>query len=85
MNKILVIFSLLLISTLCDNRDILQQGLNGAFEQNKLPDPTTIIPCIDEDTAGKIVKFIGSTLDKAAKGSVSDIISLINDVKKFGD
>jgi hypothetical protein len=24
-------------------------------------------------------------LEKAAKGSVSDIISLINDVKKFGD
>ncbi len=41
------------------NKEIIQQGLNGLFEQNKLPDPTTIVPCIDEDTAGKIVTFGG--------------------------
>ena len=41
------------------NKEILQQGLNGLFEQNKLADPTTIVPCIDEDTAGKIVIFAG--------------------------
>ena len=58
------------------NKEIIQQGLNGLFEQNKLPDPTTIVPCIDEDTAGKIVKFIGDVLAKAAKGSISDLISL---------
>jgi hypothetical protein len=29
------------------NKEILQQGLNGLFEQNKLPDPVTIVPCID--------------------------------------
>ena len=41
------------------DKEILQQGLNGLFEQNKLPDPTTIVPCIDDDTAHKIVVFIG--------------------------
>lgn len=41
------------------NKEIIQQGLNGLFEQNKLPDPTTIVPCIDEATAGKIVTFAG--------------------------
>jgi hypothetical protein len=59
--------------------------LNGLFEQNKLPDPTTIIPCIDDGTAHKIVVFAGQLLDKAAKGSVKDIISLIQLVKDFGN
>ena len=67
------------------DKEIIQQGLNGLFEQNKLPDPTTIVPCIDDDTAHKIVVFGGQLLQKAARGSVQDIISLIDMVKKFGD
>ena len=67
------------------NKEILQQALNGGFEQNKLKDPTTIVPCIDEDTAKKIVDFVGVALEKAAKGSIGDLISLIDLVKKFGD
>ncbi len=67
------------------NKEILQQGLNGLFEQNKLADPTTIVPCIDEATAGKIVTFIGQVLEKAAKGSVADLISLKDLIKNFGD
>ena len=55
---------------------ILQQTLNGLFEQNKLPDPKTIMPCIDDDTAHKIVVFAGQVLEKAAKGSISDLLSL---------
>lgn len=43
------------------------------------------MPCIDDATAHKIVVFIGQVLDKAAKGSISDIIGLIDLVKKFGD
>jgi hypothetical protein len=39
-----------------------------------LPDPTTIVPCIDDDTAHKIVVFAGEVLGKAAKGSVKDLI-----------
>ncbi len=67
------------------NKEILQQALNGAFVENKLPQPTTIVPCIDEATAKKIVDFIGVVLEKAAKGSVSDLISLVDLIKKFGD
>lgn len=86
MSKILAIFAFLLVSSMClTNKEILQQGLNGIFEQNRLPDPKTIVPCIDEDTAGKIVSFIGVVLEKAAKGSIADIVSLIDLVKKFAD
>ena len=59
--------------------------MNGLFEENKLKDPTTIVPCIDETTAGKIVVFIGKILDQAAKGGVSDIIKIIDEIKAFGD
>ena len=66
------------------DKQILQQGLNGLFEQNKLPDPTTIVPCIDDNTAHKIVVFIGQVLEKAAKGSVSDLIALKKLIEDFG-
>jgi len=33
------------------NQDIIQQALNGLFESNGLPHPTTITPCIDDDSA----------------------------------
>lgn len=86
MSKILVVFVILLVSTLSlTDKEILQQTLNGLFEQNKLPDPTTIVPCIDDDTAHKIVVFAGQILDKAAKGSVGDILSIIQLVKDFGN
>ena len=60
MSKILVYLALLMVSSLCmTNQEIIQQGLNGGFEQNWLPRPTTIIPCIDEATAKQIVDYIG--------------------------
>jgi len=59
--------------------------LNGLFEENKLPDPTTIVPCIDDTTAHKIVLFVGEVLEKAAKGSIADLVSLISLIKNFGD
>ena len=59
MRKLLVLLSFILLTQALTNKEILQQGLNGLFEQNKLPDSTTIVPCIDEDTAHKIVVFIG--------------------------
>jgi len=67
------------------DKEILQQGLNGLFEQNKLADPTTIVPCIDDTTAHKIVVFIGDVLEKAAKGSVSDLIALKSLIEDFGN
>lgn len=86
MVKIFVLFTVLFVSTFSlTNKEILQQALNGLFEENKLPDPTTILPCIDEATAKKIVDFIGVVLGKAARGSVSDLISLSDLIKKFGD
>ena len=42
------------------------------------------MPCIDDDTAHKIVVFIGQLLDKAAKGSISDLTSISQLVKDFG-
>jgi hypothetical protein len=86
MNKVFTILAVLLVSTVClTDKEILQQTLNGAFEQNKLPAPKTIIDCLDDATAKKIVALIGTVLDKAAKGSPADIISLIDIVKKFID
>jgi hypothetical protein len=67
------------------DKDILQQTLNGLFEENKLPDPTTIVPCIDDDTAHKIVVFAGQVLEKAARGSISDLIALKDLIEQFGD
>ena len=67
------------------DKEIIQQTLNGLFEQNKLADPTTIVPCIDDDTAHKIVVFGGEVLEKAAKGSITDLVQLISLIKGFGD
>ena len=67
------------------DKQIIQTTLNGLFEENKLPDPTTILPCIDDDTAHKMVVFIGQVLEKAAKGSISDLIALKDIIQKFGD
>jgi hypothetical protein len=67
------------------DKEILQQALNGLFEQNKLKDPTTIVPCFDDKSAHDTVVFIGTVLDKAAKGSISDLLSLKDLIQKFGD
>jgi len=67
------------------DKEILQQLLNGLFEQNKLPDPKTIVPCFDDKSAHDTVVFIGTVLDKAAKGSLSDLIALKDIIEKFGD
>jgi hypothetical protein len=68
MRKILALLALVLLAQAITDKEILQQGLNGLFEQNKLPDPTTVVPCIDDATAHKIVLFIVELLEKAAKG-----------------
>ena len=85
MQKILVVLALIFITTVSiTDKQIIQQTLNGLFEENKLPDPTTIVPCIDDDTAHKIVVFAGQLLDKAARGSLNDIINIIQLIKDFG-
>jgi hypothetical protein len=72
------------IPTITD-REIIQQGLNGLFEQNKLKDPVTIVKCIDDVSAHKMVVFAGEVLDKAAKGSLSDLIALVPLINDFSD
>ena len=67
------------------DRETLQQTFNGLFEQNKLSDPKTVVPCFDDATAHNTVVFIGTLLDKAAKGSISDLIGLKDLVQKFAD
>lgn len=85
MRKILALLALVLLAQAITDKEILQQGLNGLFEQNKLPDPTTVVPCIDDATAHKIVLFIGELLDKAAKGGVTDLVKLVDLIKGFKD
>ena len=87
-NIIMKLLILVLLATLAftiTDKEIIQQALNGAFEQNKLPDPKTIVPCIDDTSAHQIVVFIGQVLDKAAKGSLSDLLSLPKLIKDFGN
>jgi hypothetical protein len=67
------------------DKDTLQTTLNGLFEQNKLPDPKTVVVCFDDKSAHDTVVFVGTLLDKAAKGSLSDLLSLKDLVQKFGD
>lgn len=58
--KFVIMMALVLASAVAlTDKEILQQTLNGLFEQNKLPDPVTIVPCIDDVTAHKLVLFIG--------------------------
>ena len=85
MRKLLAILAIVLVAQAITDKEILQQTLNGLFEENKLPDPTTIVPCIDDATAHKIVVFAGEVLDKAAKGSPTDLVQLVNLIKGFGD
>jgi hypothetical protein len=59
--------------------------VNGLFEQNKLADPTTIVQCNDDKSAHDTVVFIGTVLDKAAKGSISDLLGLKDLIQQFGD
>jgi hypothetical protein len=70
---LLGVLLVVLVQTLTD-KEIMQQGLNGAFEENKLPHPTTIVDCFDDATAHKVVEFGGQILAKAAAGSVSDYL-----------
>lgn len=66
--------TLLAIAHTITDQEVIQLTLNGAFEENLLPDPTTIVPCIDDETARKIVVFTGEILFKATKSSLTDFV-----------
>jgi len=67
------------------NIDIIQLFLNGLFEANGLADPTTITPCIDDESAAKIVQFIPELFKAVGKASVFNYNKVIDLVKNFGD
>lgn len=57
MIKILALLGLLILSLALTDKQIIQAGLDGLFNANKLPNSTTVVPCIDDATAHKIVAF----------------------------
>lgn len=71
--------------SLASGKDSIQQGLNGLFDVNKLPQSTTIVPCIDEKTASSIIDFGGSLLSKACSASIADFATIVKMVQDFGD
>lgn len=82
--KIVIAVLLVALTLSVTDKQALQSTFDGAFEQNKLPKPTTIIECIDDASAHQIVVFVGKLLDKAAKGSISDLLSLQKLIEDFG-
>ena len=63
----------------------MQQGFNGLFQVNKLPDPTTIVPCFDDKTADSVIDFGGKLLAKACSASISDFAAIVKMIQDFGD
>lgn len=59
--------------------------MNGGFEENKLSDPSSIVACLDDDTAHVAVFFIGTVFDKAANGGLSDIPVVLKLIRDFLD
>ena len=86
MSKAVITFVFLVVSAASlSNQDILQQALNGVFSQNWLPNPTATIDCIDETTSKQIVDFIDASLEKLAKGSISDILPVLKRISTYTD
>jgi hypothetical protein len=83
--KVLCLIALISLSLAMTDKEIIQNGLNGLFEQSKLPDPKTIVPCIDDVSAHDIVVFFGQLVSKAANGTFSDFISLHQFILDFKD
>lgn len=65
------------------DQEIVQKLFEGVFSENKLDGPYMVKYCFTADIAHKTVVFLGDFLDKAAKGSAKDLVSLIGDVKAF--
>lgn len=65
------------------DKDILQTAFDGFFEENSLPHSTKIIPCFDNESAYKTVRFIKKFFDVAAAGSLSDINYLSELLKDY--
>ncbi|KAL4436009.1 hypothetical protein ABPG74_022244 [Tetrahymena malaccensis] len=65
------------------NQDILQQVINGFYEQNNLADPSTIVPCIDSTTAANIVALVPQVLKKASSAlTIASVATLVENFVK---
>jgi len=81
-----ILSTLLLFSQLTlqiSDREILQRSLDGVMDKNNLPHSSKIIPCFDDQSAHDTVVFITKYFDIAAKGTVTDLINLIQSYKDF--
>lgn len=67
------------------DKENIQHGLDGLFDVNNLPKPTTIVACLDDDTAHRIMVFGGDILNRLAKASPTDIPKIVKDIEAFGD
>jgi hypothetical protein len=85
MKNLFVFLAILTLSVSLSDKEILQQAFNGLFSANGLANPTTVVECFDDDSAHKTVVFIGDVLDKAARGSLSDLLALKDTIEKFGN
>ena len=72
-------------ANLASSKDSMQQGLNGLFEVNKLPDSKTIVPCFDDKSADLLIDFGGKLLAKACSASISDFATIVKMIQDFGD
>ena len=83
--KLVILLVLTISAFALTDKEKLQLLFNGFFEQNKLPQPTTLVPCFDDASAAQTVTFAGKVLDKASKGSLNDLLALPDLIKKFGN
>jgi hypothetical protein len=80
----IVLLGALLVGPLTSDNDIIQEVFEGAYAENNLPGPYMIKYCFDEPTSHRIVVFITEILERAAKGSVADLLKIIQLIKEFG-
>jgi len=69
------------------NKEILQFGLDGAFDRNSISDPsrdTVIDQCFTEESAAITVAYIGQLFNQAASSDLTGLIALIPQMAAFG-
>ena len=77
MIKATLLLGLLAVCTVSfTDKQIMQENLNGVYQENLLDHPQTVVACFDDDTAHRVVVAIGQALEKIAKGSTSDVVSV---------
>jgi hypothetical protein len=73
-----------LLATAPSDNDIIQGVFEGVFAENGLAGPYMVKYCFDAPTSRHIVVFLTDVLERAARGSVADLLKLIQLIKDFG-